>query len=249
MALANIQERVERSLYEALRKVCVAEGYTPDITNTGLYGTSPYTAVNEAAWEAALKTIETTKGFAIEVFNNSQTKGTKLVPRIAIIPRRTLAGDIGSPQHSWITNNPSGEQGLVRRYLPLEASAYYYDIHLITKTAQQDRILHGILRKALGVKRFIEWYDDPGELLFVVQTSDFDLPDPTEGIKEQVYTYLLPDLFEFVEEGDAVAITTEITIEDVAIEAGETIQPNPDENNGETAGKTKVEKDKITYQA
>ena len=230
MALSTLQERIERSLYHTLRNICVDEGYTPDIT---ALGAGPYTEANQATWDTLKATIVSTKGFCIEIFSNSQTKGTKDVPRIVIVPRRTLPGDIGSPMQPYVTNNPEAPASLVKMSLPLEASHFYYDVHLITKTAQQDRVLHGILAKAFAKKRYIPYYDDPTELFFIKQTSDYDLPDPTEGIKEQVYTYELPDLFEYVEEFDEVALTKLISTELKSASPGSTLTPDGQVTGGE----------------
>lgn len=251
MALSKLQERLERSLFRALRLIAVAEGYLPDITNTGLYGSHPYTAANQLAWDNALIAIAAgPKGFAIEIFNHSQTKGVKVVPRIAIIPRRTLPGDIGGPMQPYTTNDPNNPASMVNVSLPLESSNFFYDIHLISNSAAQDRVLHGILKKAFGEKKYLPYYDDLSELFFIRQTSDFDLPDPSEGIKEQVYTYEIPDLFDVPEDSIPVALTKQINLELESATADSTIMPNGEVHGGTllSDGGLEVKKDSITYQ-
>lgn len=213
MALTDLQERVSRTIFHTIRKVLVAEGYLPDITNTGLFGTSPYTAANETAWVNACKAIATTKGFCIEVFGTSQTKGMKAVPRIAIISRRTLPGDIGSPSHNAVFPDPLDPSKMVYVKMPLETSHFYFDIQLASNSAAQDNVLNAVLSKALGVKKYIPYYDDATQLLFIRQTSDFDLPDTIEGITEKVYTYETPDLFNGTEIIGNVVPTKRIELE------------------------------------
>lgn len=225
MALGRLQERVERSIFEKIRKVLVDEGYIPNITNTGLFGSEPYSIANDTAWETALKTIaNSAKKFAIEVFDNSQTKGQRKTPRISIIPRRIEAGEIGSAPQPFIAYNPNvideTSSQLVKMTLPLEASTLFLDIHLTSSSGSQERILNAVLNKAIGPKRFIPWYDQPGELFFAKQYSYYDLPDPPEGESEKVYSYEIPDLYDVPEEYAPVALTTEITLEVIGLPPG-----------------------------
>lgn len=212
--LSTTQTRVERSLFEAIRKVCVAEGYTPDIANTGVYGVEPYTAAQQTLWNNALTTIAGTKGFAIDVRGHNLTKGMKKTPRIEVISRRTLPGDIGSGPERFVFDEVSSLQ------LPAQASHFYYDIHLISSSAAQDRILNAILSKALGLKKYILWYDDEPELFFIHQTSYYDLPDPIEGQEEKVYTYEVPDLYEVIEDIIPVVPINEIRMELISMAPG-----------------------------
>jgi hypothetical protein len=207
MALSQIQQRIERSVFEALRQVAVEEGYLPDLTDTGLFGSAPYTAANEAAWTAALVSIVNAKGFAIEIFGHSVTKGIKAVPRIVFISRRTMPGEIGAPQAPFYDKANSGAL-----QLPLEASNFFFDIHAVSGSAAQDRVLNAIISKALGQKKYIDWYDDEDseDKLFIKNVSYFDIPDPIEGQEEKVYSYEAPDIFDVVEDYISVATITEI---------------------------------------
>ena len=215
--LSQLQLRIERSLFEAIRKVLVLEGYIPDINDTLTYGTEPYSEVNQATWNTALSNIVSTKGFAVEAFNHSVTKGIKKVPRIAIIPRRTLPGDIGAPNQPYYINSPTDPKNIVKRTLPFESSHFYMDIHIISGAAKQDRVLNAVLSKALGTKKFIPYYDELPEKFFVRQYNYYDIPDPIEGQEEKVYGYEIPDLFDVADEYESVPLISEITAELVAL--------------------------------
>ena len=233
MALSNAQERLERSLFEAIRKVLVEEGYLPDITNAARYP-EPFDGVAQANWQADLKTIEGNKDFAIEAFNHSQTKGLKKVPRIVIVPRRTMPGDIGYPMDGVIMQNPNDPNSFVRAQLPYESSHFNIDIHLVSNSAKQDRILNAVLSKALGMKRFIPYYDDAETRFLVRQYNYLDIPDPMEGIEEKVYSYELPDVADVPEDYTPLGLITEITMELKSVDLPTYITPQTE--TGEADG-------------
>lgn len=199
MAISNLQERIERSLFEAIRLVLVAEGFIPDITNTGLYGSEPYTQSNMTAWKNSLTAIINAKGFTIGLYQNSQTKGMKEVPRIVILTRRVLMGEVSLPQDSVTLPDPSSLTQYIAYNSSTESSTFFLGIHLISNTEKQDRVLGGILQKALGKMRYIKFVDDNEDSFLIERTSDFDLPDPTDTLLERVYTYKVSDLFDIAD--------------------------------------------------
>lgn len=217
--LSEIQKRIERTLFEAIRKVLVAEGYLPDITATSgippanVYGSSPYSVANQTAWDSAVSNVVNSKGMAVEVFSNSVNKGLKKVPRIVIIPRRTMPGDIGAPPQLYYGSKVPVLDHLAGRMLPLEASHYYMDVHLISGSATEDRVLNAVLSKALGNKKYLEYYDEAGEYIFLKQYNYYDLPDPIEGQQERIYAYEIPDVYDVIESYVSTPVILEITTE------------------------------------
>jgi len=193
MAIGNVQERVERSLYEVIRQSLVSEGYLPDITDP-TYSDDP---TGQAAWDAAMKVIQGTKGFAAEIYGHSSSleKGNQRLPRIAIIPRRIMPGEIGPSIAGGFAPDPTNPDQLRKLKPPIQSSNFHVDINIVSGSAPQDRLLHSILAKALGTWSFIPMYDDPNDLFFIRQFNFYDLPDDRNGIEEKVYSFEIPDLY------------------------------------------------------
>jgi hypothetical protein len=202
--MANIQEIVERSIFEKLRLETLALGYIPNINNLGRYPVSGgiLTKVAQANWEEDVAAIKNLKGFAIEVFSNSSSfsKGLERVPRIGIITKRITDGDIGLPPGSTIYNDPDNPNQFIKIDNPTESVNMHFDIHLVTGNAVQNRILNQILQIAFGVKRFIPVYNTlTEEKIFIKQYGHYDSPDARDGQEENVYTYEVQDLYIFDE--------------------------------------------------
>lgn len=212
--LSQVQKRIERSIFEAIRKVLVTEGYIPDITDISKYPV-PLDNTSQANWDADLKQIQAAKKFAIEAFGHgsSEAKGPKKVPRIAIISRRTLPGDIGSPLQGVIITDPNNAQKIVSLPLPISSSNFQIDVHLVSDTSAQDRVLNAVLSKAIGMLRWLQYEDFPEDRFFIRQYNYYDLPDAIEGIEEKVYSYEIPDVFEHAGDYTAVSKIKEITLE------------------------------------
>jgi hypothetical protein len=215
MALSNIQERVERSIFEKIRLLLVTEGYLPDITNY------PENNTGQQQWKTDLQAIDGIKGFAAEVFGhgNAESKGQKRTPRIAIIPRRILPGDIGTPIEGYFEPDPLDPKKTIKRTTPPESAILDIDIHLVSSTAKQDRVLHAILNQAIGSRGHIPFYDSPKELFFIKQYNYYDIPDTQEGIEEKVYSYEVRDLY--LTEGTIqrnIPTIKEITVETTVLE-------------------------------
>lgn len=210
MALDNTQERVEKSIYEAIRLALVANGYLPDITSVSY----PNTQAGETQWTTDLQAIVNAKQFAIEVFGHgsSNAKEIKRTPRIAIIPRRIMPGDIGMDIRGGFSPNPLDPDSTVKIKPTLQAANFHIDINIVSGTSAQDRVLHAILAKALSIWSFIPMYDDPQNLFFIRQFNFYDIPDTKNGIEEKVYSYEVPDLYLYEGDISNVALIKEITI-------------------------------------
>lgn len=210
MALNNIQERIERSIYEAIRLQLVAGGYWPDETLVDYSN-------NTTAWENAIKAITASKGSAIEPFGSSQSfsKKTKATPRIVIIPRRFMPGDIGNPVSPVIVASEDNPGFYSEVVLPQLTVDLFLDINLVSSSAKQERILNAILHAALGTRRYLKFYDQADKKFFIKQYNYYDIPDPDQGIEEKVYCYQVCDLYL---EPTQVNIPVVPTIKEITIE-------------------------------
>lgn len=207
--LTTIQEVIERSLFERLRTECVDKGYLPDIT------TYPETAAGNNNYIAALKAISNSaKGFAIEPFQNSssQAKGMKRVPRIVINPQPFMEGALGGDSSRIYKLNGSTFDAEI---LPPQTSEYYFNIHLISSSAAQMRILNAIMSLSIPVRGYIPFYNDNNENFFVRKLSGYNAPQTDEGIQETVYRFQVPDVYEVVNSivATGIAKLSEITID------------------------------------
>lgn len=211
MGLVDTQKIVERSLFEAIRKLLVSEGYLPDIT---LF---PNTQIGYGNFQSALEVIKNTKGFATEIFGHgsSQSKELKRVPRIAIVTRRVFPGDIGGLVDYEYINNPLDPNNLMKVLPDNQTADLQIDIHLVSNSAEQDRFLGAVLGATIGSKRYIPVYDDPTQKIFTRQYNYYDLPDTMEGIIEKVYSYEIKDLWLF---GGRVIQTSVPLIKEITID-------------------------------
>lgn len=214
MALNLTTQRIVRSVYKKVVGILVEEGYWIDeeIKNY------PNTNEGETQFQSDLAQIKQNKGFAIEPFSqgSSQSKGQRSTPRIVILLKRTLEGNIGNPP------NPSPMADLVdpevRNWvIPSPTSMMVHlNIHLISSTSEQTYILEAIIQKAFGARKFIPYYDaENGENFFIKQYNYFDVIDPVEGEEEKVYCYEVNDVYlsygEIVQPN--IAKIEEITVE------------------------------------
>lgn len=202
MALNNIQEVVERSIFAAIGNRLVAEGYLPDITNAGRYPVdgNNLTPIGQENWQTDITTIATSKGFAIELFGCSagKAKGLKKIPRIVIVPKRIMPGDLGYPPQDFynIISAPGITPVVYSKFqYPKESANMHYDIHLVSETQAQLRIMNAILQLVLGQKVYVYLYNDTTQNFFIKQYNYYDTPDPKDGIEENIYQYEVQDLY------------------------------------------------------
>lgn len=215
MALPDIEEALERTIFHALRSKIVAEGYLPDINDFDTQNTNVQTAaISQKAYKAAIAAIVANKGFAIEIFNNSvsQQRGTMKAPRIVIDTQAFLPGQLGHDttlQYSLGANdfNPPDvdpqdfeiENYSGNRFVSM-TSDFYYSVRLVANTTKQIRVLHGIMVSVLPRRGYIHWYGDselrPSGNLLNRYVSNFDHSLLAEGIIEKVYRYEIPDAHE-----------------------------------------------------
>lgn len=231
--LSSIIQRVERSLYEAIRLELVDKGYCPDIADTVTFPDNPAGVI---AYNAALGTIVTNKGFAIEVFgvgSNFKKYETK-IPRIVILEEQRLPGDLGGSPHLTYTFippvNPQDSGTYDSSVLPPQTSDFIYSIGLVYGSAVENRILHQILALALPKRGYINYYDNPTgkEKIFVKHTGFSEMSYDNKGYREASYLYQVSDLFETENTPIRTGISPIHEIR-VDIRTDSPVQPSPDD--------------------
>lgn len=186
----------------------VVEEDITDSTVDGDIGILNYqdTSAGLASYESDLSDIVDDKGFAIEVFGvgSSQSKKEKAIPRIVIVANRVLPGSLGGGPVQVYGDDPLNAGKLKKDFLQPQTSDLQYDIHIISNTARQDRLMHSIVALALPKRGYVRFYDEFSVNFFVRQYSYRDIPNTRKGIDERVYLYEVLDIFE----------TEQITIQD-----------------------------------
>jgi hypothetical protein len=182
----------------------------------------------QAAWTAALEAINDAKGFAIELFGSSSSdeKGTRKVPRIVIEPDRIMPSELGAPMDGVLLDNPLDNTTKIRQALPFRASVLTFDVHLVSASAAQLRIMTAVIAKALGTVKYVPYYDDTSDLFFVEQFNYYDEPDNLDGIDEKIYSYQAPDLYDVQADGVVISKMKEIEIDLTLMGPGSTLDDN-----------------------
>ncbi len=203
--MANIQEIIERSFFEAVRKLLVTDGWTPDITDTGTY---PNTEAGYKAYRAALLAINTAKAYSIEVFGsgNPQSRGYKDLPRIVFQTSSFLPGDVGYDSSPQEVLDPETNKYELFSY---DSKTYdlFIDCRIATKTQAQLRVLMDIIHRAVPLMGYLEYYTDATSNFFVELDSFQPLIQSDDGVLEYNYRYQVPD----IQWRDITQITGEIT--------------------------------------
>ena len=119
ITLTSIQEIIERSIFENIRKGLVDLGYLPDILAVDIDDVPLYPDTEEGMtlYETDLSVIKLTKGFSIEVFNESSNfnKGIKKVPRIILKTGNFLPGVLGGDPQKYFLPTDEGFSSLVNK--------------------------------------------------------------------------------------------------------------------------------------
>lgn len=185
--LSDIQERVERAIYESIRIQLVAKGYLPDITL--------YPGIDNSSWRALQEQIVIDKGFCIDLLSwgGQEIKGAKNAPRIVLESQGFLPGEIGADGTiEYMPTNDGRYQPFIR---PPQTSDYFFNVRFITEKAQQERVGHGIIQLALPKRRYVPLNDGTGHFL-VVQLSNYIMDFDRPGQIEKLYYYTCPDLLD-----------------------------------------------------
>lgn len=206
-ALSNIQEIIERTLFEKIRVEVVDKGYLPDVT---LYTDDD---PGWSQWGIDIDTIVTNKGFAIEVFNAgiSESRGVKKLPRFVINVGSFLPGALGGDPQRFFQDQGVDYTALVT---PPQTADFYLDVSVVVGSISQLRILHSILSLAIPKRGYHKFYNDTTNSFFVRNINYYDADNDAEGILEKVYGYEIPDCWdtEDTEFTASIAKMTEITL-------------------------------------
>jgi len=205
--ISNVQEIIERTVFERIRQELVDKGYLPDIT------TYIDDATGWAQWKTDLATIVTTMGFAIEIFNAgiAEAKGIKKFPRIVIKSGSFLPGALGGDPLKFYEWNGSSYDAKV---LPPQTADFYLDVHLISKSIEQARVLNGLLAISVPRRSYVNLYNDVNSSFFIRNIGYYDMDVEDEGYLEKVFGYEIPDCWDAGEilVGTGISKMTEITL-------------------------------------
>lgn len=219
--LSNIQAILERSMFHAIRRTLVSYGYLPDINLFTLN-----TEAGALAWEAALASIKTTKGFAIEVFGHSSTqeKDLKRHPRIVILPNLTMPGALGGI-HDMIYE-PNGPDVVLSGYskskMPSQTADFLYDVVGVYQSAEEGRVVNSMIALSMPRRGFVDVVDPttgiiavPAQRFHVELINNKYFDNLEQGTSEVQYMYKLPDIFEIenILVDPNIAAMVEITVE------------------------------------
>lgn len=204
-SLSITQYLIERTLYESLRLVAVKYGYLPDITKY------PRTHDGARNYSDKLDEIAKKKGFVLAIKNNihSTEQGEKTSPRIVIETVQCIPGEFGQ----WgITQYKINKDGKYDKFgLPPQPVSYIIQIHLVSNTLEQARIMNAILARAIPRRGYHkikpEIYqdipgienipvEDIGPTFFCELQTSRVYPDPENNIKEDVHQYIIPDAWD-----------------------------------------------------
>jgi hypothetical protein len=185
----NTQQEIERSIFEALRLKALSLGVTPDIT------TYPDTSVGYNAYLLALKAIEASKGYALEIFGNSSilAKGQVRTPRIVIDWGGYIPNDIGNSPVPVFTENIGGS--FDKNIYDMSSDKGFINIILVSETVAQERMLQDILKRALPSRAFVPFVNTSYGTFLVIQESAMKTSSYNDATKEWVYSYSIPDIF------------------------------------------------------
>lgn len=196
--LSNSQEIIERSIFERIRLEIVDKGYYPNIAATsGLPAVPVYpnTPAGKVLLDNDVASIVTSKGFAIELFNNVNSKalGTKKIPRIVINSDSFLEGALGGDSTKIFR---TVGQGFSAYQQPPQTSNFYFNIRLVSNNVSQERILTSLLSLALPKRAYIPLYNAPTYNFFCRNLNSMDISNETEGYIEKYLAYEVQDVWD-----------------------------------------------------
>lgn len=209
--MVNAEEIVERTFYICLLQTALKKGLT---LNPEDY--LPLSQENEKRFQADKDAMP--KFIPIYGIGNNQVKGAKTCPRITIELQGFYNGDIGV--NKYIIGDKLEGGNYQASEFPYETKDITLDIHLVSNTQADMRLLHSIMYEALPSRGYVrpyynnleEWEDGrvaPTGNLFIEIGNYYDHPDKSQGLLEKVYQYtckdgILPE--KLAEKGELVPI-------------------------------------------
>jgi hypothetical protein len=197
--MVSSEEIVERSFYMNLLAVAIKAGNTLDPNNYLDSTTGMPTKETEAKYQKDKKAIK--KFVYIFGIGNNQERGIKEVPRITLELQGYYPGMIGMERYQ-LDDDKANPRMLDTGYLSKDI---VIDVHLVSKTQADMRLLHSIMYKALPTQGYIKpflgdrekFLNEPGlwrsENIYVEVGNYYDHSDTDHGLLEHVYQYKIND--------------------------------------------------------
>lgn len=185
--MVSSQEVIERSIWSAINEVLINLDMSID-PNRYL----PVTPENKKSADQAIKFLKR----YIPVFStgSSQSKGSKVTPRIVINARGFFPGSVGLPK--FLRDKEVGV-GYTTTEEPYNTLDQLVDIHLVANNQEDLRLLHQVLFWSIPQKGYIKPYTEDSLLvtgnIFIQLVNFFDNPDLDNGILEKVYQFNISD--------------------------------------------------------
>lgn len=185
--MVSSQELIERSIWSAINEVLINLDMAID-PNKYL----PVTIENQKLADEAIKSLKR----YIPVFGtgSSQSKGSKVTPRIVINARGFFPGSIGLPK---VLMEKEVGVGYTTTEEPYNTLDQLIDIHLVANNQEDLRLLHQVLFWSIPQKGYIKPYTEDSLMLtgniFVQLVNFFDNPDLDNGLLEKVYQFSISD--------------------------------------------------------
>lgn len=178
--------KVMRSVEDALYKLMLSEGYTP---NRDLYGQDPQ------AYQTNKKDIQSRKTFCVDLFGHGspEDRDNKYIPRMTITAGGFLPGSVGND--STPGYEPNGDGGFNMINGPSTSSVLKFDLTLVSNRTNQDAYMEYVRTTALPNRVYLDIYDGSGK--FLIQYGQYrNIPQLSHGLIQRIYTYEIIDLFE-----------------------------------------------------
>lgn len=212
--ISPTQAIIERSIQSAIRRVLIDQGLSLDRSNYDLISEG-----GQQSYNNDMQTIALSKGYSVEVFNHSsaQFKGLKQIARVSIDPYGFMPGNTGNDPTPFFKKNEDGS--FTKSILPSKFSDYEVNIYITGNTADQIRVLGGVISFAMGKRGWLPRYPEitrkKSGNLFYEQMDTYDDSDIAEGVIEKVFRYQFKDVFEIAEQDDpdVVAAIREIDLD------------------------------------
>jgi hypothetical protein len=200
---------IDSTLSSGNTVVTIALVRNPILTNEVIsYLKYPNTPFGKTEYTNDLEAISTNMKFSVEVFNNSDsdTKGLMKVPRVVIVPRRRLPGNLGAFGVSNLTPiygappSPSVQPPIVnyqKSTPPARTFDLEYDIAIITNKSYQNRIITEIIGLAIPVLGYLDVYDSAStqERICIEQFGYINSGMRDKGVVEEVISIRILDIF------------------------------------------------------
>lgn len=197
--MVSSEEIVERSFYMNLLAVALKAGNTIDPNDYLDPTTGMPTKETEAKYQKDRKAIK--KFVYIFGIGNNQERGIKEVPRITLELQGYYPGMIGMERYQ-LDDDKDNPRMLDTGYLSKDI---VIDVHLVSKSQADMRLLHSIMYKALPTQGYIKpflgdkekFMKEPGlwrsENIYVEVGNYYDHSDTDHGLLEHVYQYKISD--------------------------------------------------------